>query len=272
MPFAERARHRLHYDVVGPDGAPAVLLVMGTSFSSRAWDELPARLADRYRVVTFDNRGAGRSTRSPGFFRMADLADDARAVLDAADIAQAHVFGVSLGGMIALELALRHPARVTSLALGCTFSGYRRSAKASLAVRARLIASGLLGRVKPHHVAGFLIADDCYAGDPHRFGAWLARVEPSDPGTVLRQLYAITRHEADDRLAGLRVPTVILTGDADRLVPAANSAALARRIPGATLVELAGAGHCFPFEQLEQTLDALERAWTPAAVTRAANG
>src|SRR2546422_10528546 len=90
---------------------------MGLGLSSRAWDTLPVRLAERFRVVVFDNRGTGRSGREGGMYRMRDLADDAATVLDAGGVAQADVFGLSMGGMIAQGRAIRHPPRVPRLPL-----------------------------------------------------------------------------------------------------------------------------------------------------------
>ncbi|MCX5730770.1 MAG: alpha/beta fold hydrolase [Deltaproteobacteria bacterium] len=114
MPFVEKPGYRIHYQSFGPPEAPPLLLIMGLGMASSAWDALPSRLADRFHVVVFDNRGMGWSSASPGGFRIRDLADDAAWVLDAAGIAQASVFGISMGGMIAQELALRHPGRVAA--------------------------------------------------------------------------------------------------------------------------------------------------------------
>ncbi|HEU4406866.1 MAG TPA: alpha/beta hydrolase [Polyangiaceae bacterium] len=265
MPFVERGTYRLHYEITGPEGAPPLLLVMGMAFSSRAWDTLPASLADRFRVMVFDNRGTGRSTRPRDFFRMGDLADDAAAVLDAAGVGRAYVFGVSLGGMIAMELALRHPERVEALALGATFAGYLKSAKPAWRVTRGLFLSAVLGRSSAEHVAPFLVSDACWAGEKERFASWLAGVERGPPGTVLRQMAAAARHAAEGRLARLGVRTLVITGGGDRLIPPANSAALAKMIPGAELVEIDGAGHCFPFERLDETKGALVRFFLEGA-------
>src|SRR6266851_3521678 len=132
MPHAERAGHAIHYDEVGDPSAPPLLLVMGLGLSSRAWDPLPARLSENFRVLVFDNRGTGRSGRRGWMYRMRDLADDAVTVLDAVQVPRANVFGISMGGMIAQELAIRHPYRVRRLALGATFASWLRGHKPSL--------------------------------------------------------------------------------------------------------------------------------------------
>jgi pimeloyl-ACP methyl ester carboxylesterase len=258
MPFAERGTYRLHFETRGRTDAPPVLLVMGLGLSSGAWGALPDRLAERFHVITFDNRGTGRSTRTGGLFRAAELADDAAAVLDVAGVSCAAVFGISMGGMIAIELTLRHAARVRSLALGCTYAGYLRSKKpaaGSLVDFARVVASP--GPGTRETLARLLVSPGYYAREREAFFAWLAGAEPADVGTTLRQIAAVLRHDAEARLHELRVPTLVLSGDSDRLVPVDNSRRLAHGIAGARLVELAGAGHCFALEREEETAQRL---------------
>src|SRR3954470_23711813 len=112
MPLVERGGHRLHYETFGDPANPPVLLIMGLALSSRAWDRLPQLLARDFHVVAFDNRGTGRSGRIGFSYRMSDLADDAVLVMNAAGLSSAHVFGISMGGMVAQEAAICHPERV----------------------------------------------------------------------------------------------------------------------------------------------------------------
>ena len=126
MAFAFRGGHRIQYRTHGDPASPPVLLIMGLGLSSEAWLGLPERLAPTRFVLTFDNRGCGESDLPRAPYTMAALADDALAVLDAAGLAKADVFGVSMGGMIAQHLALRHAARVRRLALGCTIPSFTR--------------------------------------------------------------------------------------------------------------------------------------------------
>ncbi len=265
MPFVERPRYRLHYAVRGRADAPPLLLVMGLGLCSEAWHTLPARLSERFRVTVFDNRGVGESTLARGF-RIRDLADDAARVLDAAGAARAFVFGISMGGMIAQELALRHPARVRALALGATFGGHLRSRKPTLAAARDLVLVSLARlSSSPRAMARLLVSDEFYAGHPDRFQAWLAGQSRARRAVVRRQLLAVALHEAERRLPGVRVPTLVLTGDRDRLVPPENSRRLARLIPGARLVELPGAGHAFPFERADDTVRLLTEHFLGAA-------
>lgn len=251
MPFVEHDGYRLHFETSGAPGAPPLLLVMGLGLCSLGWHTLPGRLAERFRVTVFDNRGVGRSTLRRGF-RIRDLADDAARVLDAVGVDRAFVFGISMGGMIAQELALRHPDRVRALALGATFGGHLRSRKPRLSTARDLVLVGLLRR--PQVMARLLVSDAYYASQGERFRAWLACQGRAAHAVVRRQLLAVALHEAERRLPLIRVPTLVVTGDQDRLVPAENSRRLARLIPGARLVELPGAGHAFPFERADETV------------------
>jgi 3-oxoadipate enol-lactonase len=257
MPYVDRGSHRLHYELFGPDDAPPLLLLMGLGLSSRAWDLLPTRLCDRFRVVAFDNRGTGRSSCRPTPFRISHLADDAAAVLDAAEVDHAGVFGISMGGMIALELALRHPDRVSSLALGATYAGWLRSRKPRLGTLASLLVGAVARKPPPDRFAKILVSEEHLACNCEQFRTWFERAEHARPLTAALQVAAVALHATESRITGIRVPTLVITGDGDRIVPPENSYRLAEWIENARLLVFPGAGHCFPVERLEETLEAL---------------
>lgn len=266
MPVAHRAGHEIYYEVLGADDRPPLLLVMGLALSSRAWDSLPQRLSARYRVITFDNRGTGRSARRGFAFHMRDLADDAAAVLRAASVREldagggggAFVFGISMGGMIALHLALRHPKLVSRLALGATYAGWLRSLKPRLSIVRDLLQSiSARDRADPDALGRYLVSADWHARNPRGALEWIQRAERTTLRFAFAQLLAIARHAADGDLSRLRVPTLVLTGDADRLVPWENSVKLANAIPGARLQVVRGAGHAFPLEREDEVVEAL---------------
>lgn len=259
MAYASRGRTRLYYDELGERGAPPLLMVRGLSRTARHWGSLPDLLAQDFRVLVFDNRGVGRSSVPLPPYSTSSMAEDARAVLDATGAGSAFVFGVSLGGMIAQQLALRHPARVRALALGCTRAGHRAprvglGALATLVGALRLPPEEAIARTAP------LILSQQYLDEhPEVVQHWqqLVRREPLRRRGVIGQLLAAARHDATDGLASLRCRTLAITGDADRLIPAECSRDLVRRIPGATLAILPGAGHDFPTERPEETARAL---------------
>src|SRR5260221_14373376 len=121
MSFVENLGARIHWDEEG-SGAP-LLLIMGLGWSSHAWHRTRPVLGEKYRTIALDNRGGGRSEAPPGPYSIAQRAADAAAVLNAARANTAHIFGVSMGGMIAQEFALQNPNKVSPLILGSTPSG-----------------------------------------------------------------------------------------------------------------------------------------------------
>lgn len=256
MPLTRNGSHSVHYRTWGEPDAPPVLLVMGLGLSCHAWAGLPERLAARMRVLAFDHRGTGSSGPTTGACSMAQLASDARAVLDAESIPAAFVFGISMGGMVAQELALRWPERVRALALGATFAGFRASEKLSLDALLDLILLNCGARFATAERVGRLLVSAPFRDRAYQ---WLR----GDVGQVrmlrsgLAQLAAVVRHGPAERLRALRVPTLILSGDADRVVPVENSYRLAALIPGAKLRVLRGAGHVFPLEREDETVELL---------------
>lgn len=256
MPLVHRKRHFIHYEALGDPRNPPLLLIMGLALSSRAWDRLPELMSKRFHVLVFDNRGTGRSARVGRAYTMAGLADDAAAVIEAAGVRSAHVFGISMGGMIAQELALRHPERVRSLALGCTIASWRKSTAPSLRTKLEMLLLNL-GLVTPARVARILVSAEWHERNPTGAIDWIRRAERTALRYATAQVLAIAGHHTLPRLSHIRAPTLVITGGADKLVPPANSELLARSIPNARLVVLPGAGHCFPLEQEDATVRAL---------------
>jgi 3-oxoadipate enol-lactonase len=253
MPFAIGAgRARIHYETRGETG-PSVVLIQGLGLSSRFWFDVPETLTkgpDPWRVVTVDNRGVGRSDR-PHWppYSMGSMADDVAAVLEHAGIARAYVVGISLGGMIAQHVALRHPSRVAGLVLVATSAGFPHMRMPRARDLVRFMSLPFSGRLRPQ--AGvhqsfarlllsrkdFMRAKELLAGWPE---ALLA--EPTPLRIYLAHFGSILGHSTGRRLARLQCPTVILTGDDDSLLPMANAQALARLLPGAHL-EVVPGGH-----------------------------
>jgi len=258
MPLVERGPRSIHYQSIGDPLKPPLLLIMGLGFSSRGWDRLPTLLARDFHVLIFDNLGTGRSGRMGFAYRMPDLADDAAAVIAAAGAPSAHVFGISMGGMIAQELAIGHPGRVRSLALGCTFASWRSRTAPSLGTKIDLLLLNL-GLVTPARISRVLVSADWHSAHPDSALRWVRRAERAALRYATAQVLAIARHEALPRLHQIRAPTLVLTGGADKLVPPANSEALARDIPGARLLVFPGAGHVFPLEREAETVSALRQ-------------
>lgn len=141
MSFVENQGTKLYWDEQGQ--GPPILLIMGLGYSSLLWHRTRPLLAQHFRTIAFDNRGVGLSDVPPGPYSIAAMASDAAAVMDAAGIVRAHVFGISMGGMIGQEFALQYPARTRSLILGCTSPGGPQAVRAERTVADVLFARGM---------------------------------------------------------------------------------------------------------------------------------
>jgi 3-oxoadipate enol-lactonase len=247
--FVQNQGAKIYWDERG-QGAP-VLLIMGLGLPSDMWHRTRPLLEARYRTITLDNRGAGRSDVPSGPYSLATMASDAAAVLDAAGVSGAHVFGVSMGGMIAQEFAVQYPSRVRSLILGCTAPGGPHAVRAEpaalqmLTSRATMtdeeFSDAVLPFIHDAHTPRERIEEDLVIR---------RRWNPSVKG-YLAQLQGIMAWEVYSRLQQVTAPTLAVHGETDRLVPPGNSRVIAGRIPNAKLVMIPRAGHIFTTDQPE---------------------
>jgi 3-oxoadipate enol-lactonase len=255
MALVENQGAKSYWDEQGL-GEP-ILLIMGLGYTSHMWYRIRARLATHYRVLAFDNRGVGRSDVPEGPYGIPLMASDASAVLDAAGVESAHVFGVSMGGMIAQEFALLYPKRVRSLILGCTAAG------GPTAVRAEPAATQLLkerSQMSPEQAAEAAVPFIYDSATPRgRIDEDLAIRRPwfPRPEAYTAQLQGILAWEGYSRLSALSAPTLVIHGESDRLVPPGNAKLIAERIPGATLVMIPRASHIFLTDQTQLALEAI---------------
>jgi len=234
-------------------GAP-LLLIHGLGYARWGWEPVVDGLAERYRVLLFDNRGVGESDAPPGPYSARQLAEDAVAVLAAAGVERAHVIGTSLGGMAAQELALGWPERVHRLVLACTTPGGAGAhpmpertqkliaAAPTLAPEAALrrFVENALGEPSPELVER-IVAHRLATAQP--LEAWLA------------QAAAGVTFDAFERVGEISAPTLLLTGTADAVVDKRNSDLLAERIAGARVERFPRAGHLFFWEQPDRFVE-----------------
>lgn len=239
-----------------------LLMIMGLGASALEWEPaLIEELARSFRVIIYDNRGTGRSDKRDEECSIEGFADDADALLGVLGADRTHVFGISMGGMIAQELALRHPARVHTLVLGGTTAGGRHavapppeSMKLLMAPRGGLSDDEIIRRSWP------LMYTPAYLRDHNaELEAAIARVlrHPTPPFAIKRHLDATFRFKTWDRLPGISAPTLVMSGAEDVLMPARNSEIIAGRIPGARLCLIPGAGHMFFHEKRADFIAAL---------------
>jgi pimeloyl-ACP methyl ester carboxylesterase len=255
MPLVDAGDHQLFYERSGA-GEP-LLLIMGMSGTRLTWGEpfLEALRAD-FDTVVFDNRGVGDSPGPTSRFTLADLADDATAIMDALGWENAHVVGISMGGMIAQELALRHPDRVRTLVLGCTYAGGAGSALTTPEVAGPLFEAMTSGDAERAIRAGW--EANVSAGFAARDDQWRTfhdnALKLRAPLPVIQlQLQAIAGHDTSARLRDVSAPTLVVHGTEDAMLPVANAKAIADAIPGARLEILDGIGHLFFWEEPERS-------------------
>jgi 3-oxoadipate enol-lactonase len=247
VPYVQLSTARLFYDAAGHDGSP-VLLIMGFGVPGRLWMNQIPTLAEHHRVAWFDNCGAGDSRRTRRLLSTRELGAHAAGVMDALGWSDAHVVGVSMGGMVAQELALGHRERIRSLSLIVTHPGGLRNMFPG-ARALSLFVTGFLGprRRRARALERLIYPPDYLATVDRRATRDALRTEVVDAAPLserLTQLLAIAGHRAGARLAALDgVPTLVVSAGRDLLVRPRECRRLHTLIPGSRLVEFAEAGH-----------------------------
>jgi pimeloyl-ACP methyl ester carboxylesterase len=240
MSLLQRDGYHLHWERTG-SGSP-VLLIMGAVYSSAMWYPALPLLRARHELVSFDNQGTGRSTWQPGV-SIEDLAADALAVLDAAGLETAHVYGISLGGVLALELATAAPERVRSLVLGCTCVLTPDKPRAPIEVNDALLAA-----TRRNLADGTLYGSVC----PPEAKARNHRAILEDsavPQALVAQQDALRAYQGRlSDVADLTMPTLVLHGTEDPVVPVEWGRELAATLPDSRLIEYEGCGHNYLVE------------------------
>jgi 3-oxoadipate enol-lactonase len=236
-----------------------LLLIMGMSGTALHWGEpFLQRLRSGFEVIVFDHRGVGASTHLDGPVTIAQMAEDASGLLSAIGIESAHVLGISMGGMIAQELALAHPGQIRTLALGCTYCGGEGSALAAPEVMQRLGAAMMSGdRLLALRTGWEINVSAPFAADDGAYARFLAIGEQRAVAVpvVMAQMQACMAHDTRERLGDLRVPTLVVHGSADQLLPALNGRLIASLIAGSELEILEEVGHLFFWERPEYAAD-----------------
>ncbi len=237
---------RIFYDDAGE--GPPVLLVMGLGAPHVGWDGQVEAFRARYRAVAFDNRGCGRSATPPGPYSMKSMADDAIALMTALRIRRAHIVGISMGGMIAQEMALGWPERVGALVLASSYAAPDGTIR-SLADNGHRTLRDPFAAMK--RIVELTFSDDFIAREGGTIMHMFARGAPNGPNLpgLLAQMAGTLEHDASGRVGAIRAPTLVVTGDGDKFIAPERSADLARAIPGARLEVLTGGTHGVNFEK-----------------------
>jgi pimeloyl-ACP methyl ester carboxylesterase len=238
---------------------PAVLCIQGVGVAGDGWAPQVEALAQRYRVLTFDNRGVGTTPRGAGPLSIERMAADAAAILDAEGIDRCHVVGHSMGGLIALAVALGAPSRALSLSLLCTFADGAGPTRPTM----RTIALGIPTRIGTRRMRRLamqrMLFPDAYlrhvdrAALAERLNLLFGRDLGEAPPIVSEQLKVMGRYDATARLSTLAgVPTLVVSGRHDPIAPPAFGRAIAAGIPGARYVEYEDASHALPIQHADR--------------------
>jgi 3-oxoadipate enol-lactonase len=235
---------KINHEIQG-SGEP-LLMIMGLSFSLLDWGKnFTELLAKHYQLILFDNRDAGLTSQSLRPYTIVDMADDAAGLLDALNIPKAHVFGVSMGGAIAQQFALKYPKKIDKLILGCTMAG------------GKCRQLGDIGGVMNGNLLDLLFTPTFIQNHRQELTEFLAETTPlhSHDAALQRQLQAFASHDTCDTLSDIQATTLIITGDKDIAIPRSNSDVLAAKIPDAKLEIIADAAHGFSFSHPDTTAE-----------------
>jgi len=239
MPKVKVNDIKIYYEVHG-EGFPLVM-IMGLSGNIDWWDpRLIQELSKKFKIVMFDNRGAGRTDVSDRKYSIKLFADDTTGLMDALGISRAHVFGVSMGGMIAQELVLNYPKKVEKLVLCSTNCGDTKSVLASQEILEMLKADK--STFSPEEIAratiSLLFTEDFIKKNPDLVELSIQQIlrAPISNEAFTRQFNATMEFDTYERLSQIKVPTLVLHGKRDVLIPSENGSILAKAIPNAKLV------------------------------------
>jgi 3-oxoadipate enol-lactonase len=257
MPIVNVGEIELSYERSG--SGPPLLLIMGMSGTALSWGEpFLGVLRQDFETIVYDHRGIGASSRLDGPITIAQLAKDAAALLAALELDSVHVLGISMGGMVAQELALAHPERIRTLALGCTYCGGEGSAVAGEEVLRKLAEAMSSGdRALAIRASWEVNVSPSFAADNDAYARFvdIAQRRAVAVDVIMAQMQAIAGHDTSARLPSLELPTLVLHGTLDQMLPVQNGRMIAGLISRSYLEIFDDVGHLFFWERPEQTAD-----------------
>ncbi len=249
MPAARVNGISVDYSIEG-EGEP-LLLIMGLGLDKSGWKSQVSEFRKYFKVVTFDNRGVGNSDKPQGPYSTRMMADDAAGLLDYLKMPKAHVLGASMGGMIAQEVALNYPDRVTKLVLACTYCQRGQETSGETPEFASAVELQTKGKVGP--LVKLLFEKWFYRI------AYLAMIKiqsmrkgETEASGFMAQVQACMAHDTVQRLPTIKAPTLVIVGTGDRVIKPSSSDLIAKRIPNAKLVKIQNGSHLFSFERRKE--------------------
>lgn len=253
MPTAQINGITLNYQIDGPDSAAeTIVLINGLADDLESWGfQIPALVDAGFRVLRFDNRGIGKSDAPAGAYSSRMLANDAKALVDLLGIKGFHLMGVSMGGMISEEYAIAYPGDLKSLTLACTYGKADAFCQTMFAMWADLARATSVPFVM-RDVALWAFTGPFFEERPDDAAAFTEAMAalPMSLEAYISQLAVIQAHDATDRLGQIKLPTLVLAGEEDILIPVRLSKKLKEAIPGAAWATVPG-GHACLWESPE---------------------
>jgi 3-oxoadipate enol-lactonase len=244
-------RRMAYVEVSPPHPQGTVLLLTGAGARKYSWYKQLDVFGRVFRTIALDYRDTGDSDPFPQSYTIADVADDAALVLNALDVQRAHVVGISMGGFVGLQMALRHPERVEKLVLVDTSSTY-------IAISSALVAQTSQIQQDPDlepgerivRVMGLVTAPNYFSSHPEdrALAIELARYRPMTPESSMRQMQACLSYDVSEQLDRIHTPTLVIHGELDPSIPAEHGHFLAEHIKGARFLLYQGVGHLPIFE------------------------
>ena len=239
MPIAKVNGINVNYEVEG-QGEPLVMIA-GFGMDQTGWKaQLPA-FKKQYRVLTFDNRGVGKSDKPKGSYSAKMMAEDTKQLMDHLNIKKAHILGVSMGGLIAQEMAINYPERIIKLILGCTYACQDNGANgftSKLPFRQSIV--NLIGICMGKPFIRFFL--------PPVIKVQYLRMKEPGAVNLEGQRGCAIGYNSLDKLSSIKAPTLVIVGTKDRVVKSTSSEIIAQNIPNARLVKVDGGSHSFRVE------------------------
>jgi pimeloyl-ACP methyl ester carboxylesterase len=257
MPVVSAGEVELSYE--RSSSGPPLLMIMGMSGTALSWGEpFLEPLRQDFETIVYDHRGVGESSPMEEPFTIAQLAEDAAGLLDALELDSAHVVGISMGGMIAQELALAHPERIRTLTLGCTYCGGEGSSLAGPEVIQRLTEAMMSGdRERALRTGWEVNVSRSFATNDDVYATFLAAGNERAVAVpvVMAQMQACVAHNTLARLPAVTMSTLVVHGTADEMLPVENGRLIAAQIPDSRLEIFDGVGHLFFWERPEHSAE-----------------
>jgi pimeloyl-ACP methyl ester carboxylesterase len=261
MPIVHANGIDIYYEISG--SGPPLTLIMGMGCSARQWQWMAPVFASSFKVITFDNRGAGRSGKPDMEYSTEMFADDTRSLLDALDITKTHLFGVSVGGMVAQQFALKYPERVDRLVLGCTMPSFTHIPPALEDLETLQEAQILSPEEGVEKMMTLFLSEGFMKEEPERTArlkeVMMFEKEEQGMEALFMQLGAAREHNTLEEVGHITASTLVISGTKDPIARVENARFLAGQIPDSTLVEITGGYHAFWVERFENACDIIKK-------------